>query len=115
MVVRSLSPPQYVNMAPAGFAMAPPPIGVVIPKIAGRGIITTSAPVMEDVSNGMAGKVAAEVKPATLTAQQVIDEEAPLSLHHQENVAIKGSSARHLIMQKLIRQGKVGFIFVIFP
>ncbi|OQV11918.1 Poly(U)-binding-splicing factor half pint [Hypsibius exemplaris] len=95
VLARSLSPPPPigVSMAPAGFAIAPPPIGVVIPKIGGRTITETT--------NGAAEKQK-YVEPAPVH----IEEETPQTLHHQENVVIKGSSARHLIMQKLIRQDK---------
>lgn len=35
------------------------------------------------------------------------EEEAPLTLDQQENLKISGSNARHMVMQKLMRQAEV--------
>ena len=92
-------PPVSVNIPPPGFAIAPPPIGVVIPKGTARS---------DDNSNGFKTEKKESMKRELSPA---VDEELPQTLHHQENVMIKGSSARHLIMQKLVRQDKVKSVF----
>ncbi|XP_055331740.1 poly(U)-binding-splicing factor PUF60-like [Paramacrobiotus metropolitanus] len=84
-------PPPSVVIAPPGFTAAvPPPIGVVIPQKLGA----------RKEENGINGdKQQAETKKETASNEDDI----PQTLHHQENMVIKGSSARHLIMQKLVR------------
>ena len=43
--------------------------------------------------------------------QKLLDEVEPQTLQQQENISIKGQSARHLVMQKLMRKADVGFLF----
>lgn len=95
--MRSITPPPpvSVNIPPPGFAIAPPPIGVVIPKGTMR---------LDENTNGSSSDKKESKKRELSPA---VEEELPQTLHHQENVVIKGSSARHLIMQKLVRQDKV--------
>ena len=45
--------------------------------------------------------------------QKLLDEVEPQTLQQQENISIKGSSARHLVMQKLMRKAEVSFPFFI--
>ena len=42
--------------------------------------------------------------------QKLLDEVEPQTLQQQENISIKGSSARHLVMQKLMRKAEVSFL-----
>ncbi len=43
--------------------------------------------------------------------QKLLDEVEPQTLQQQENISIKGQSARHLVMQKLMRKADVSFLF----
>ena len=44
-----------------------------------------------------------------------MDEVEPQTLQQQENISIKGQSARHLVMQKLMRKADVSFFnFILF-
>ena len=43
--------------------------------------------------------------------QKLLDEVELQTLQQQENISIKGQSARHLVMQKLMRKADVGFLF----
>lgn len=43
--------------------------------------------------------------------QKILDEVEPQTLQQQENISIKGQSARQLVMQKLMRKSDVSFIF----
>jgi len=42
--------------------------------------------------------------------QKLLDEVEPQTLQQQENISIKGSSARHLVMQKLMRKAEVSYL-----
>ncbi len=44
--------------------------------------------------------------------QKILDEVEPQTLQQQENISIKGQSARQLVMQKLMRKSDVSFIFL---
>lgn len=44
--------------------------------------------------------------------QKLLDEVEPQTLQQQENISIKGQSARHLVMQKLMRKADVSFFFL---
>lgn len=41
----------------------------------------------------------------------MLDEVEPQTLQQQENISIKGQSARHLVMQKLMRKADVSFTY----
>jgi len=45
--------------------------------------------------------------------QKLLDEVEPQTLHQQENISIKGQSARHLVMQKLMRKADVSIFFTL--
>jgi hypothetical protein len=42
-----------------------------------------------------------------------LDEVEPQTLQQQENISIKGQSARHLVMQKLMRKADVSIFFTL--
>lgn len=42
--------------------------------------------------------------------QKLLDEVEPQTLQQQENISIKGQSARHLVMQKLMRKADVSWL-----
>jgi hypothetical protein len=42
-----------------------------------------------------------------------LDEVEPQTLQQQENISIKGQSARHLVMQKLMRKADVSISLLI--
>lgn len=42
--------------------------------------------------------------------QKFVEDVEPQTLQQQENISIKGQSARHLVMQKLMRKAEVCFI-----
>ena len=47
--------------------------------------------------------------------KKLMDEVEPQTLQQQENISIKGQSARHLVMQKLMRKADVSFFnFILF-
>lgn len=43
--------------------------------------------------------------------QKLLDEVEPQTLHQQENISIKGQSARHLVMQKLMPKADVSICY----
>jgi len=47
--------------------------------------------------------------------KKLLEENEPQTLSAQENISIKGQSARHLVMQKLMRKVEVGIISVASP
>lgn len=44
--------------------------------------------------------------------KKLLEETEPQTLQQQENMSIKGQSARHLVMQKLMRKTEVNYLYI---
>lgn len=45
-------------------------------------------------------------------AKKLMEDNEPQTLQQQETMSIKGQSARHLVMQKLMRKSEVSEVFI---
>jgi len=98
----SIGAPGLITPVSLATAAVPPPVGIVAP------IVPPPPPPSSIPMPPMtleAGEQAAKAKVAALTEAQkkLVDEEAVQSIEAQENMKITGSNARHMVMQKLMR------------
>jgi len=91
-------------------ALAIPPPTVVTPVLSSMGSISSNnaTPVQASITspsiNQDALRKAQEAKQQEELQKKLMDEVEPQTLQQQENISIKGQSARHLVMQKLMRK-----------
>lgn len=83
--------------SPAGVTPARPPIPVTIPQVGVVNPILASPPAL-----GLL-----EVKKEKEEEEIFQESERPEMLSEQEHMSISGSSARHMVMQKLLRKQEV--------
>ncbi|XP_014472253.1 PREDICTED: poly(U)-binding-splicing factor half pint isoform X1 [Dinoponera quadriceps] len=94
-------PPAIIQPIPGQPVVIPPP-AVVAPTIVGTPVIpvtTASSDIMR-----RAQEQAAHQKQQEELQKKLLEETEPQTLQQQENMSIKGQSARHLVMQKLMRK-----------
>ena len=118
MVHPDLPPPGLVNLPPASQQQVPPlpPPPMVIPEELPRQTTPPPPPLPTSTTSSssssghphpteMFKKVEAEAqkKQQEELQKKLMEGQEPATLQQQENMSIKGQSARHLVMQKLMR------------
>merc|ERR1712071_696336 len=88
--------------------VAIPPPTVVTPVLSSA-VLNTAAPIQSPMINPQdvlrkAQEDAKAKQQQEELKQKLLDEVEPQTLQQQENISIKGQSARHLVMQKLMRK-----------
>ncbi|XP_024875087.1 poly(U)-binding-splicing factor half pint isoform X1 [Temnothorax curvispinosus] len=95
-------PPAIIQPIPGQPVVIPPP-AVVAPTIVGTPIIPVTTTANSDIMR-RAQEQAAHQKQQEELQKKLLEETEPQTLQQQENMSIKGQSARHLVMQKLMRK-----------
>ncbi|XP_074640317.1 poly(U)-binding-splicing factor PUF60-like [Tubulanus polymorphus] len=72
--------------------------GIVVPQLSGTP--TAVSPVNNPVRDAKAGQQLSDAQ------KKLVEEDVPQTLDQQENMKISGSNARHMVMQKLMRQSE---------
>lgn len=106
-VMQVTQPVQVLAQSLAQGVIVPPPPMIIAPAL-GKPAPLSVVPVAQQVENntGVVGLVAAAngANPVEQELQKkLIDEAEPQTLQQQESMSIKGQSARHLVMQRLMR------------
>ncbi|KAH0948992.1 hypothetical protein HN011_006861 [Eciton burchellii] len=94
-------PPAIIQPIPGQAVVIPPP-SIVAPTI-----VTPVLPATTTASSDImrrAQEQAAHQKQQEELQKKLLEETEPQTLQQQENMSIKGQSARHLVMQKLMRK-----------
>ncbi|KAL0269448.1 UNVERIFIED_CONTAM: hypothetical protein PYX00_007177 [Menopon gallinae] len=91
-----LAVPQRIIGAP----MIPPAV-VVTPTVVGQPVVNNVSSPQEAIRRA---HEQAQQKQQEELQKKLLDETEPQTLSQQENMSIKGQSARHLVMQKLMRK-----------
>lgn len=114
--------PALLGAAPSTPVTVPPPVGLIPPVgvVGGQpqpaspysvGEMTPPVPLMS--LPPVATPAPTPTSPPAAAAHQeelakkLMEDNEPQTLHQQENMSIKGQSARHLVMQKLMRKAEV--------
>ncbi|XP_026672508.1 poly(U)-binding-splicing factor half pint isoform X3 [Ceratina calcarata] len=95
-------PPAIIQPIPGQPVVIPPP-AVVAPTIVGTPVIPVTTTTNTDIMR-RAQEQAAHQKQQEELQKKLLEETEPQTLQQQENMSIKGQSARHLVMQKLMRK-----------
>ncbi|XP_023289261.1 poly(U)-binding-splicing factor half pint isoform X4 [Orussus abietinus] len=101
-------PPAIIQPIPGQPVVIPPP-AIVAPTVVGAPIVpvvpvtTATAAANTDIMR-RAQEQAAHQKQQEELQKKLLEETEPQTLQQQENMSIKGQSARHLVMQKLMRK-----------
>ncbi|KOC59191.1 Poly(U)-binding-splicing factor half pint, partial [Habropoda laboriosa] len=95
-------PPAIIQPIPGQPVVIPPP-AVVAPTIVGTPVIPVTTATNSDIMR-RAQEQAAHQKQQEELQKKLLEETEPQTLQQQENMSIKGQSARHLVMQKLMRK-----------
>ncbi|CAL7938287.1 unnamed protein product [Xylocopa violacea] len=95
-------PPAIIQPIPGQPVVIPPP-AVVAPTIVGTPVIPVTTTTNPDIMR-RAQEQAAHQKQQEELQKKLLEETEPQTLQQQENMSIKGQSARHLVMQKLMRK-----------
>ncbi|XP_050462349.1 poly(U)-binding-splicing factor half pint isoform X1 [Cataglyphis hispanica] len=95
-------PPAIIQPIPGQPVVIPPP-AVVAPTIVGTPVIPVTTTASSDIMR-RAQEQAAHQKQQEELQKKLLEETEPQTLQQQENMSIKGQSARHLVMQKLMRK-----------
>ncbi|XP_043788745.1 poly(U)-binding-splicing factor half pint isoform X2 [Apis laboriosa] len=95
-------PPAIIQPIPGQPVVIPPP-AVVAPTIVGTPVIPVTTTTNSDIMR-RAQEQAAHQKQQEELQKKLLEETEPQTLQQQENMSIKGQSARHLVMQKLMRK-----------
>ncbi|XP_023317200.1 poly(U)-binding-splicing factor half pint isoform X2 [Trichogramma pretiosum] len=116
-IPQALSKPAAIIPAIPGQSVVIPPPTVVTPTAIGQTIpipvpvsqpaVTSTASLIAPTSGPEAMKRAQEqavAKQQEELQKKLLEEAEPQTLQQQENMSIKGQSARHLVMQKLMRK-----------
>ncbi|XP_011647274.1 poly(U)-binding-splicing factor half pint isoform X2 [Pogonomyrmex barbatus] len=96
-------PPAIIQPIPGQPVVIPPP-AVVAPTIVGTPVIPVTTTANSDIIMRRAQEQAAHQKQQEELQKKLLEETEPQTLQQQENMSIKGQSARHLVMQKLMRK-----------
>ncbi|XP_043265856.1 poly(U)-binding-splicing factor half pint isoform X3 [Colletes gigas] len=94
--------PAIIQPIPGQPVVIPPP-AVVTPTIVGTPVIPVTTTTNSDIMR-RAQEQAAHQKQQEELQKKLLEETEPQTLQQQENMSIKGQSARHLVMQKLMRK-----------
>ncbi|XP_008546005.1 poly(U)-binding-splicing factor half pint isoform X1 [Microplitis mediator] len=94
-------PPAIIQPIPGQPVIIPPP-AVVAPTIVGAPVIPVATAPIVDVTRR--AQEQAHQKQQEELQKKLLEETEPQTLQQQENMSIKGQSARHLVMQKLMRK-----------
>ncbi|XP_040577276.1 poly(U)-binding-splicing factor PUF60 [Lepeophtheirus salmonis] len=117
-VVESIIPPvQTVSettpvsapQPPISFASSLPPPGVANLSSIGGSVVSTTVP----MNDPKAEKEAAQRKQQEELQKKLMEGQEPSTLQQQENISIKGQSARHLVMQKLMRNSRESVVVLL--
>ncbi len=117
-----LPPPAVATLPAAPAAPAPPPVAQPEPPVAGRppGVYVPPASMAAEPQ----AQISAAVPEATISAEEQKKKQQALqlklmegqeisTLQQQENMSIKGQEARHLVMQKLMRDQKESVVVML--
>ncbi|XP_015116289.1 poly(U)-binding-splicing factor half pint isoform X3 [Diachasma alloeum] len=94
-------PPAIIQPIPGQPVIIPP--AAVVPPVVAAPVVPVSTPPVADI-NRRAQEQAAHQKQQEELQKKLLEETEPQTLQQQENMSIKGQSARHLVMQKLMRK-----------
>ncbi|XP_011305405.1 poly(U)-binding-splicing factor half pint [Fopius arisanus] len=94
-------PPAIIQPIPGQPVIIPP--AAVVPPVVAAPAIPVSTPPVADITR-RAQEQAAHQKQQEELQKKLLEETEPQTLQQQENMSIKGQSARHLVMQKLMRK-----------
>ncbi|XP_044017433.1 poly(U)-binding-splicing factor half pint isoform X2 [Aphidius gifuensis] len=95
-------PPAIIQAPVLGQSVVIPPPVVVTPTIVGAPLPINNSPIID--INKRVHEQAAHLKQQEELQKKLLEETEPQTLQQQENMSIKGQSARHLVMQKLMRK-----------
>ncbi|XP_023244328.1 poly(U)-binding-splicing factor PUF60-like isoform X3 [Centruroides sculpturatus] len=108
----AIPPPGVVTNLPVATTTATTGLPTVIPEIAPLTPPTVVTPTSLDIVTPTVMSSPLEQQPSTSQKQQeelekkLVEEQEPQTLQQQENMMIKGSNARHMLMQKLMRRSE---------
>lgn len=105
----AIPPPGVVTIAPPGVAnLAPPGVTTITPT-------TTVHTSSNEDAKALLAKVEADAqkKQQAELQKKLMEGQEPSTLQQQENLSIKGQSARHLVMQKLMRAQSESVVVVL--
>ncbi|XP_034948053.1 poly(U)-binding-splicing factor half pint isoform X2 [Chelonus insularis] len=94
-------PPAIIQPIPGQPVIIPPP-AVVAPTAVGTPVVPVTTAPMVDITRR--AQEQAHQKQQEELQKKLLEETEPQTLQQQENMSIKGQSARHLVMQKLMRK-----------
>ncbi|XP_063988442.1 poly(U)-binding-splicing factor half pint isoform X2 [Diachasmimorpha longicaudata] len=94
-------PPAIIQPIPGQTVIIPP--AAAVPPVVATPVVPVSTPPVTDI-NRRAQEQAAHQKQQEELQKKLLEETEPQTLQQQENMSIKGQSARHLVMQKLMRK-----------
>ncbi|XP_074114980.1 poly(U)-binding-splicing factor hfp isoform X2 [Cotesia typhae] len=101
-IPQTLSRPPAIIQPILGQPVIIPPPAVVTPTVVGAPVIPiTTAPIVDVTRRA---QEQAHLKQQEELQKKLLEETEPQTLQQQENMSIKGQSARHLVMQKLMRK-----------
>lgn len=103
--LKTISSPNSSSVSSLPLASAIPPPGVLPPVVLQQAHITTSVTAASNATDTQNPHVTSEelVKQKQEELQKKLMEEGEPTLQQQESMSIKGQSARHLVMQRLMR------------
>ncbi|XP_015511106.2 poly(U)-binding-splicing factor half pint isoform X2 [Neodiprion pinetum] len=96
-------PPAIIQPIPGQPTVVIPPPAVIAPTSVGAPLVPVTTAASVDVVR-RAQEQAAHQKQQEELQKKLLEETEPQTLQQQENMSIKGQSARHLVMQKLMRK-----------
>ncbi|XP_024941892.1 poly(U)-binding-splicing factor half pint isoform X3 [Cephus cinctus] len=102
-------PPAIIQPIPGQPVVIPPP-AVVTPTVVGAPVVSSASGISvtnaggTDIMRRAQEQQAAHQKQQEELQKKLLEETEPQTLQQQENMSIKGQSARHLVMQKLMRK-----------
>ncbi|XP_048506043.1 poly(U)-binding-splicing factor half pint isoform X3 [Athalia rosae] len=97
-------PPAIIQPMPGQPTVVIPPPAVVAPTAVGAPIVPAATTTANTEITRRAQEQAAHQKQQEELQKKLLEETEPQTLQQQENMSIKGQSARHLVMQKLMRK-----------
>ncbi|KAH0554862.1 poly(U)-binding-splicing factor half pint isoform X2 [Cotesia glomerata] len=101
-IPQTLTRPPAIIQPILGQPVIIPPPAVVTPTVVGAPVIPiTTAPIVDVTRRA---QEQAHLKQQEELQKKLLEETEPQTLQQQENMSIKGQSARHLVMQKLMRK-----------
>ncbi|CAG5075599.1 Similar to hfp: Poly(U)-binding-splicing factor half pint (Drosophila melanogaster) [Cotesia congregata] len=101
-IPQTLTRPPAIIQPILGQPVIIPPPAIVTPTVVGAPVIPiTTAPIVDVTRRA---QEQAHLKQQEELQKKLLEETEPQTLQQQENMSIKGQSARHLVMQKLMRK-----------